>query len=148
MRETFIPWLLFILYGLAIVALTWWNRRRATSIEAFAVGNRKIPPFFIGLSLAANMTSVATFVINPGLVHAYGWAGVIGYGISAPLGIFLGLIVTSKQFRKIGEQVTALTIPQWIGERYGDRRLTVFFAAASMLQITFLVLIVTAIVLV
>ena len=43
-----------------------------------------MPPFFVGLSLAANMTSVATFVINPGLVHAYGWSGVVGYGIAAP----------------------------------------------------------------
>ena len=54
----------------------------------------------------------------------------------------------SRRFRRVGERVTALTIPQWIGERYGDRRLTVFFAVVSLLQITFLVLIVTAVVLV
>jgi SSS family solute:Na+ symporter/sodium/pantothenate symporter len=94
------------------------------------------------------MTSVATFVINPGLIHAYGWAGVVGYGFAAPLGIFLGLIVTSKRFRRVGDQFTVLTVPQWLGERYGDRRLTVVFACASMLQVTFLVLIVTAIVVV
>ena len=39
-------------------------------------------------------------------------------------------------------------MPQWLGDRYGDRRLTVLFAVASLLQITFLVLIVTALVLV
>ncbi len=63
-------------------------------------------------------------------------------------GIFLALIVTTKKFRQIGDQFTALTVPQWLGERYGDRRLTVLFAIASLLQITFLVLIVTALVLV
>jgi SSS family solute:Na+ symporter/sodium/pantothenate symporter len=88
------------------------------------------------------------FVINPGLIHAYGWAGVVGYGMAAPLGIFIGLVVTSKRFRRVGDRFTVLTVPQWLGERYGDRRLTVFFAFASMLQITFLVLIVTALVLV
>jgi SSS family solute:Na+ symporter/sodium/pantothenate symporter len=133
---------------LTIIGLAWRNRRRATDIESFSVGSRRVPPFFVGLSLAANMTSVATFVINPGLIYAYGWAGVVGYGIAAPLGIFLGLVVTSKRFRRVGDQFTVLTVPQWLGERYGDRRLTVFFAAASMLQITFLVLIVTALVLV
>jgi SSS family solute:Na+ symporter/sodium/pantothenate symporter len=107
-----------------------------------------VPPFFVGLSLAANMTSVATFVINPGLIHAYGWSGVVGYGMAAPLGIFIGLIVTSKRFRRVGDEFTVLTVPQWLGERYGDHRLTIFFAFASMLQITFLVLIVTALVLV
>jgi len=91
---------------------------------------------------------VATFVINPGLIHAYGWSGIVGYGFAAPLGIFLALIVTTKKFRRIGDEFTVLTVPQWLGDRYGDRRLTVLFAVASLLQITFLVLIVTALVLV
>lgn len=148
MSETFIPWVLFLLYMLAIVGLTWWNRRKAATMSAFAVGTRSLPPVLVGLSLAANMTSVATFVINPGLVHAFGWAGVVGYGIAAPLGIFIGLIVTSKRFRRVGDRVTALTVPQWVGERYGDRRLTLLFAVVSLLQVTFLVLIVTGIALV
>jgi SSS family solute:Na+ symporter/sodium/pantothenate symporter len=148
MNETFLPWTLLILYAAVIIYLAWRNRRKATDIESFSVGSRRVPPFFVGLSLAANMTSVATFVINPGLIHAYGWSGVVGYGMAAPLGIFIGLIVTSKRFRRVGDRFTVLTVPQWLGERYGDRRLTVFFALASMLQITFLVLIVTALVLV
>jgi SSS family solute:Na+ symporter/sodium/pantothenate symporter len=148
MNETFLPWTLLIVYATVIVFLAWRNRQRSTDIEAFSVGSRRVPPFFVGLSLAANMTSVATFVINPGLIHAYGWAGVVGYGMAAPLGIFIGLIVTSKRFRRVGDRFTVLTVPQWLGERYGDRRLTVFFALASMLQITFLVLIVTALVVV
>ena len=148
MPETTLPWILFVVYAIAIVGLAVWNRRKASSMEGFAVGSRRVPPFFVGLSLAANMTSVATFVINPGLIHAYGWSGIVGYGFAAPLGIFLALIVTTKKFRQIGDQFTALTVPQWLGERYGDRRLTVLFAIASLLQITFLVLIVTALVLV
>jgi sodium/pantothenate symporter len=148
MNETFLPWVLLIAYAAVIIFLAWRNRQRATDIESFSVGSRRVPPFFVGLSLAANMTSVATFVINPGLIHAYGWSGVVGYGMAAPLGIFIGLIVTSKRFRRVGDRFTVLTVPQWLGERYGDRRLTIFFALASMLQITFLVLIVTALVLV
>lgn len=148
MNETLLPWLLLIAYACVIVFLAWRNRRRSSDIESFSVGSRRVPPFFVGLSLAANMTSVATFVINPGLIHAYGWAGVVGYGLAAPLGIFIGLVVTSKRFRRVGDRFTVLTVPQWLGERYGDRRLTVFFALASMLQITFLVLIVTALALV
>lgn len=148
MNETFLPWLLLIAYAGVIVFLAWRNRRRSSDIESFSVGSRRVPPFFVGLSLAANMTSVATFVINPGLIHAYGWAGIVGYGLAAPLGIFIGLVVTSKRFRRVGDRFTVLTVPQWLGERYGDRRLTVFFALASMLQITFLVLIVTALALV
>jgi len=148
MNQTTLPWILLIAYAAVIIFLAWRNRRRATDIESFSVGSRRVPPFFVGLSLAANMTSVATFVINPGLIHAYGWSGVVGYGMAAPLGIFIGLVVTSKRFRRVGDRFTVLTVPQWLGERYGDRRVTIFFAVASMLQVTFLVLIVTALVLV
>lgn len=148
MPDSTLPWILFAAYAVTIVGLAVWNRRKASSMQGFAVGTRRVPPFFVGLSLAANMTSVATFVINPGLVHAYGWSGVVGYGIAAPTGIFLALIVTTKRFRRIGDQFTVLTVPQWLGDRYGDRRLTLLFAVASLLQVTFLVLIVTAIVLV
>ena len=148
MNETFLPWILLIAYAAVIVFLAWRNRSRATDIASFSVGSRRVPPFFVGLSLAANMTSVATFVINPGLIHAYGWSGVVGYGMAAPLGIFIGLVITSKRFRQVGDRFTVLTVPQWLGERFESRGLTVFFAVASMLQITFLVLIVTALVLV
>ncbi|MDX2437607.1 MAG: sodium:solute symporter [Acidobacteriota bacterium] len=148
MHETFLPWTLLIVYAAVIVFLAWRNRSRSSDIASFSIGSRRVPPFFVGLSLAANMTSVATFVINPGLIHAYGWAGVVGYGMAAPLGIFIGLVVTTKRFRQVGDQFTVLTLPQWLGERYQSKGLTVFFAVASMLQITFLVLIVTALVLV
>ncbi|MEN8163011.1 MAG: sodium:solute symporter [Acidobacteriota bacterium] len=146
MSELVIPWSFFLLYVTAIIGLTWWQRRGASSLQAFAVGSRSVPPLFVGLSLAANLTSVATFVINPGLVHAYGWAGIVGYGLAAPAGIFVGLIVTSRNFRRVGDQLTALTVPQWIGDRFGDQRIRVFFGAISLLQVSFLVLIVTALV--
>lgn len=148
LNETVIPWVFFIGYVLAIAAVVWWNRRSAQTMQSFAVGTRTVPPFFIGLSLAANMTSVATFVINPGLVYTYGFAGVVGYGMAAPLGIFTGLILTSKRFRAMGDRLTAITVPQWIGQRYGDSRLTIFFAVVSLLQITFLVLVAVALTLV
>ena len=111
-------------------------------MESFSVGDRKVSPVAVGMSLAASLTSAATFIINPGLIYLYGWSGVIGYAVAAPLGIFLGLVVFSKSFRRIGDRTRVLTVPQWIGDRYGDRRLSVWFAFLSLLQVSFLVLIV------
>ena len=53
MPETTLPWILFVVYAVAIVGLAVWNRRKASSMEGFAVGSRRVPPFFVGLSLAA-----------------------------------------------------------------------------------------------
>lgn len=140
--ENVYSWIAFSLYAVAIVGIAIWSRGRARSMEAFSVGTRTVSPYFVGLSLAANMTSAATFVINPGLIYLYGWAGVLGYAVATPLGIYLALIVFSKRFRRIGDRTRVITVPQWIGDRYGAPGLKIYFSVLSLLQITFLVLIV------
>ncbi len=142
MGETTWSWIFFLIYMAAIVGIALWSRVRTRSMESFSVGSRTVGPFFIGLSLAANLTSAATFVINPGLIHLYGLAGFIGYGIATPIALFVALAIFSTRFRTIGDRFTVLTVPQWIGDRFGDRRMTIGFSVLSLLQITFLVLIV------
>ncbi len=142
MSESLWSWVLFLAYIALVVAITARTRRAATSTQTYAVGNRQVSPYAVGLSLAASMTSAATFVINPGLIYLYGWSGVLGYAVAAPLGIFLGLVVFSKAFRRVGDRTNVLTVPQWVGDRYGDKRLTLVFSVISLLQVTFLVLIV------
>ena len=142
MGETTLAWIFFGAYLVMTSVVAFVGIRKVTGFASFSVGSREVSPVFVGLSLAANLTSAATFIINPGLLYLYGISGFIGYAIATPLGIFLGLTVLSKAFRQVGDKFTALTVPQWIGDRFGDRRLTIFFAGASLLQITFLVLIV------
>jgi SSS family solute:Na+ symporter/sodium/pantothenate symporter len=142
MSESIVSWVFFLGYCIIIATIAWYNGRKARTLQSFSIGARDVSPLFIGFSLAANMTSAATFVINPGLVYAFGLAGFIGYSIATPLGIFLGLIVLSKSFRKIGDQYTVITVPNWVGSRFNDKRMTVYLAIVSLLQITFLVLIV------
>ncbi len=142
MSDSAYSWIAFGLYAVVITGVAVWSRARTRSIEAFSVGSRTVSPWLVGLSLAANLTSAATFVINPGLIYLYGWAGVLGYAIASPLGIFIGLVVFSRKFRRIGDKTHVITVPQWIGDRFGDRRLTLGFGVLSMLQVTFLVLIV------
>ncbi|MFZ1731472.1 MAG: sodium:solute symporter family protein [Bacteroidota bacterium] len=140
--ETYYSWIAFSAYAIIIAGIALWSRSRARSMESFSVGTRTVSPYFVGLSLAANMASAATFVINPGLMYLYGWAGILGYAVATPLGIFLALIILSKKFRSIGDRTRVITVPQWIGDRFGARFLTVYFSVLSLLQITFLVLIV------
>ena len=139
--ETGFAWIFFGVY-LALVSLAAFvGIKKVSGFASFSVGSRNVSPVFVGMSLAANLTSAATFIINPGLIYLYGVSGVLGYAVAMPLGVFVGLIVFSKAFRTVGDEVTALTVPQWIGDRFNDRRLTLFFAVASLLQIAFLVLI-------
>lgn len=141
MTDALVGWLFFAGYLAVIGTAAWVGIRRTKDFASFSVGDRKVSPIFVGLSLAANLTSAATFVVNPGLLYVSGISGFLGYAVATPLGIAIGLIVLSKRFRRVGDRFTALTVPQWIGDRYGDPRLKTFFAILSLLLITFMVLI-------
>jgi len=144
MSKTAFAWIVLGMYG----ALTAWlairGFRRTRSVEGFALGNRDISPVFVGLSLAAQLTSVATFVVNPGLIYAYGLPALLGMGLAACLGITIGITVLSKGFRRVGESLQALTVPGWLGSRYSSRALQIGFALLSLGLVTFMVLIVVA----
>ncbi|EKD82820.1 MAG: hypothetical protein ACD_39C01070G0001 [uncultured bacterium] len=118
---------------------------KTKDLASFAVGNRDIGPAWVGLSLTAQLTSVATFVVNPGLVYSYGLSALLGLGFSAGLGIIAGLCILSGPFRAVGDRVKALTIPQWIGARYESTWLRLFFAVISLSLVSFIVLIAVAI---
>lgn len=144
MSTTALGWLAVGLYFAVTVALAIRGARRTRSLSSYAIGGRDIPAIVVGLSLAAQLTSVATFVVNPGLVYAFGVSVLFGYGVSAGLGIVLGLAFFSRRFLGHGARVQALTVPQWIGARYDSPLLRSAFAVLSLALVTFATLIVVA----
>ena len=138
-------WTALSIYIIITIALTYRGWRKTKSLESFAVGSGDISPFIVGLSLAVQLTSVATFVVNPGLVFAYGLSGLMGLGVAAGSGIVLGLVVFSSAFRKMGARISALSVPQWIGQRFKSKSMSLAFGFLSLALITYAVLIIVAI---
>ncbi|MCB0544939.1 MAG: sodium:solute symporter, partial [Saprospiraceae bacterium] len=115
--------------------------RRTRSFADYAVGSQGYSPVVVGLSLAAGVTSAATFIINPGFVALYGWSAFVAMGIVLPIALMGSLIVLTRSFRRYGSSVKALTLSQWMGKRYDSRGFALWFAVLSLLLITFIVLI-------
>ena len=138
-----VVWAVFILYVVVTLGLAWLGKKKTTGLASFALGDGKMNPWVVGLALAASMTSTATFVVNPGIVYAYGLSAVLGYGVSAGLGMMVGLVILTRGFRRFvtrgGKPV--LTVPDWIGQRYDDDRLAVFYAVMNLLLIAMVVLV-------
>lgn len=134
-------WALVASYVITILFLVVRGARRNRSVADYAVGNIAFSPVAVGLALAASTTSAATFIINPGLVAYFGLSAVFGLCLVLPAAMFLSLIVLTKGFRKYGESVKALTLSQWVGQRFESRALAVLFAVLSLLLVTFIVLI-------
>lgn len=132
--------LLVILVG-TILFFVLRGAKQTKSIKDYAVGSIQFSPVTVGLSLAASITSAATFIINPGFIALYGISGFIALAVVLPIGLALSLIVLTKSFRKHGTNIQALTMAQWIGKRFGNKSYTLFFGFLSLLLITFIVLI-------
>ena len=114
--------------------------QKTKNIKEFALGSG-FSPTVVGLSLAASITSAATFIINPGFVALYGWSAFLAMSVVLPIGLFISLIVLSKSFRKYGSSIKALTLAQWVGKRYDSPFFSILMAFFSLLLLTFIVLI-------
>lgn len=117
------------------------SRSKDENIETYALGSKSFSSFSVALSLAASLTSAATFIINPGFISLYGVSAYLAFGLVMPIAIFIALVVLMKRFRKFGINVKSLTIADWVGKRYGSSFLKLFFGLLSALLITFIVLI-------
>jgi sodium/pantothenate symporter len=128
-------------YAGVIVFLVVRGARRIKSLSDYAVGTTGFSPEVVGLSLAASITSAATFIINPGFIAVYGFSALLAFAVVLPLGLGISLVILTKSFRRYGAHIKALTLSQWIGQRYESRGFALFFAVLSILLITFIVLI-------
>jgi sodium/pantothenate symporter len=135
-------WAGFLVYVALLAVLAVLGRRRARGDAAsFAVG-KKMHPVVAGMMLSASIASTATFVINPGFVYVHGLSALLHLGVAAFAGMACGLVLVCGRFRRRGAAGGALTLPQWIGQRYGSRGLRTYFAAVNLLSLAFVVLIV------
>lgn len=115
--------------------------RKTTTLSGFAIGNRDMSPALVGVAMASSIASTATFVINPGFVYTDGLSAFVHFGVAAQAGVIFGLIAVCKGFRRHGDTHSSLTIPDWIGARYGSRGFALFFAVINLLSVAFIVLI-------
>ena len=136
--------ILLAIYGIVILYFVIKGSKGTKNINDYALGSISFSPVFVGLSLAAAMTSAATFVINPGLVANFGISGFLSFGIFFPLATMVSLVILTKSFRKYGQSVKAMSLASWIGSRYQSKGFALFIAFLSVLLITFIVLILVA----
>ena len=135
-------WTLFLVYLAGTAWLGWQGYRRTSGFGSFAVGNRAMHPVVVGITLAASVSSAATFIINPGFVYVDGFSAFFHMTVGVGVGFVIMLAVLSFQFRRIGAETGALTIPDWIGKRYESRRFALFFSILNLLSFAFVVLLV------
>ncbi len=61
-----IDWAIISLYAVATIAMGWWYGRKHETTKEYFVGNGKMNPFLIGISLFATLLSTITYLSIPG----------------------------------------------------------------------------------
>ena len=138
---TTLGWVMLVGYAALILVMVVRGARRTRSIDDYALGSVLFSPYAVGLSLAASMTSAATFIINPGFVALYGLSAVLAMALAVPLASLCSLVVLTKGFRRHGTTVRALSMAQWMSTRYHSPGFGLYFGFLSLLLVTFAVLI-------
>ncbi|RMF57427.1 MAG: hypothetical protein D6748_11190, partial [Calditrichaeota bacterium] len=137
-----LAWILFITYMIATTYLGWMGYRKTDSFGNFAIGKGDLHPAVVGITMAASVASAATFIINPGFIYVHGLAAFMHFVVAVGIGFCGMLVILSFRFRRLGEHTGALTMPHWIGNRYGSRDFALFFAIVNLFALAFVVLIV------
>ncbi|MCA9571026.1 MAG: hypothetical protein KC656_24465, partial [Myxococcales bacterium] len=134
-------WSFFLIYAVATAALAIRSSAGTSDGSSFAIGSGRMNPWMAGITLGACLASSSTFVIVPGFVYAEGLPALIGFTLPFLAGIALGLFGMAYRFQVVGAEVGALTVPHWLGARYGSDALRRGFAALNILNVAYLVLI-------
>lgn len=121
--------------------LSWIGMRKTRDIKGFSIGNKDMSPWVVGVTMAASISSTATFVINPGFVYVHGVSAFLHYAVAGTSGAMCAFLLLTRRFRQLGDEHGAITIPDWIYQRFQSRPLSVFFALINLLSVTFVVLI-------
>lgn len=135
-------WALFIVYLVGTAWLGIRGMRKTSGFSSFALGDRAMNPVIVGITLAASVSSASTFIINPGFVYVDGFGAFFHMSIGVGIGFLAMLTVLSFQFRRIGAESSALTIPDWIGKRYQSPGFALYFSVLNLLSFAFVVLLV------
>ena len=114
-----------------------YGMRKVKTGEDFAVARGAYGPIALAFAFAATIASGATFMGLPGLAYSKGFPA-IWYPAIYPIGIYLGVILTIKFIKRIGDRFSSNSLPELMGQRYDSDFLRIAFALLSLLLIYYI----------
>lgn len=106
------------------------------NMEGYTLARGYLSPIAVGVAYAATLASTIVFIGIPG------WGYVAGLSVLWHTFLFWGaavvaMLVVAKMFRRIGTAQGSLSLPEWIGDRYGSDYLKVIFGLLVIANILY-----------
>ena len=128
---------LLLAYFALLLAIGFWCRRKAASVDGFVLGGRAVGPWLTAFAYGTSYFSAVVFV---GYAGQFGWK----YGISATwagignalIGSLLAWAVLGRRTRIMTQHLDSATMPDFFAKRFGSPSLKL---AASAIIFVFLI---------
>jgi len=121
-------------YFALMVILTIIAERRTKSTNDFATGGGKLSPVALGICLAATVHSAGTFVGVGGLGFAFG-LNTLWHALTIPLPTVFSVIIVSKVAHHMAKVHGSISMPDWLGHRYGSNAVRVTVGIISLMLV-------------
>ena len=124
---------LLVLYTALMVYHAWSGKRRTHGLVDYYIGGRSLGGIAIGLSFFATYSSTNSFVGFSGQAYTYG----LPWLLLAPFAVFLSFaawIWVAPRLRHVTESLDSVTIPDFIGFRFGSTSARVMAALIVLLS--------------
>ena len=128
LRTYWIVHLLLLVYVAILAHHALSGRRRTRGVADYFVGGRAMGPVAIGLSFFATYSSTNSFVGFSGQAHAWG----VTWFLLVPFVIVMSIfswVAVAPRLRTFTESLGSLTVPDFIGFRFGSPAARVLAAA-------------------
>ena len=119
LRTYWIVHLLLLLYTVLLAYHAWSGNRETKGVADYFVGGRAMGPIAIGLSFFATYSSTNSFVGFSGQAYDWGvtWFLLVPFVVALSLFAWVGV---APRLRTFTESLGSLTIPDFIGFRFGS----------------------------
>ncbi|MCR5294319.1 MAG: sodium/proline symporter [Lachnospiraceae bacterium] len=107
------------------------------SSDEFYIGGRKLGPLVTAMSAEASDMSSYLLMGLPGLAYLAGVAEVGWTAIGLAVGTYLNFLFVARLLRRYTARLNAITVPDFLARRYGDKKHVLSCIAAIIIIIFF-----------
>jgi sodium/pantothenate symporter len=117
-----------VLIGVGIYASKVRQSSEGTFLSEYFLGGRNLNGFVLAMTLVATYTSASSFLGGPGTAYKQGLGWVLLSVVQLP-SMYVTLGVLGKRFAIVGRKINALTVIDFLRERYEDNKFVTISSA-------------------
>ncbi|MEH7300904.1 sodium/pantothenate symporter [Neobacillus drentensis] len=125
-----------IIFLLIIFAIGLWSNKRVIKtnsfLEEYFLGERQMGGFILAMTMVATYGSASSFIGGPGIAYTQGLGWVLLAMAQLATGYFT-LMVLGKKFAIVARQYKAITLIDFLKERYKSKTVVLLSAASIII---------------